>query len=84
MPYSPIQCHLYDYIEIACMRHYHLDVELKSGEHLIGYAQNTQVKNKEEFLVFLISGVIQLIRLDKIKRITALDSNAEFSSVIIN
>ncbi len=41
MPYEPIQCHLYDYIEIACMQAYELDVQLLSGEITRGIAKGT-------------------------------------------
>lgn len=86
--YSPIQCQLYDYIEIACMRHYRLDIELTSGETLSGKALTTRIKDKQEFIVISADSEKnheeQEIRLDLVKSITALDDNAEFKTVVIN
>lgn len=86
--YSPIQCQFYDYIEIACMRHYRLDIELTSGETLSGKALTTRIKDKQEFIVISADSEKnheeQEIRLDLVKSITALDNNAEFKTVVIN
>lgn len=84
MHYKPIQCHLYDYIEVACLRHYKLDVKLLTGEVLKGLAQTIHIINKEEYLEVNVDGVHQNLRLDKIKSITALDDNAEFKTIEIH
>ena len=81
MAYKPIQCGNYDYIEIACMRHYTLAIELLDGEKLVGEAQTTLIKDKQEFLI--IAGD-QAIRLDKIKAITAVNESAEFGRIEIS
>ena len=48
--YSPIDCEDYDYLEIACMDRY--DVELSSkGEIVRGVALNLEVVKGEEFLI---------------------------------
>ena len=84
--YSPIQCQLYDYFEIACMGHYRLDVMLLSGEIVKGKAITTLIKDKQEFLCIELveNSKEHEIRLDLIKSITALDKNAEFETVTIN
>lgn len=83
--YSPIQCQIYDYIEIACMRHYNLDIELKSGEIITGKAITTKVKNKQEFIVIeTTKDQEKQIRLDLVNSIQPLDDNAEFRSVSIS
>ena len=88
--YTPIQCQLYDYIEIACMRHYRLDIELISGEIITGKALTTRIKHKQEFIVVDVdmdtegNDKEQEIRLDLVKSICALDENAEFGTVTIN
>jgi len=85
MPYKPIQCSRYDYIEIACMRSYTLNIELLSGETISSViARDTQVINKEEFLIVDINGSQQEIRLDKIKTLSVKNKNAEFTTVTIN
>ena len=88
--YSPIQCQLYDYIEIACMRHYRLDIKLTRGETITGKAVTTRIKDKQEFIVITVEDdseenrTEQEIRLDLVKSITALNENAEFTTVVIN
>ena len=85
--YSPIQCEIYDYIEIACMRHYHLIIELSSGDSITGKAITTKVKDKKEFiLIETDSGSDKTIeiRLDLVKSIQPLDKNAEFGRLLMS
>lgn len=49
--YQPIACQRYDYIEIACMHHYQLTVELLDGTVIQGQAIDTKIENKQEFLL---------------------------------
>ena len=95
MPYTPIKCYLYDYIEIACLRHYTLSIKLLDGSEIRGRADTTKIENKQEFLLVNVKVVADQnqkeekkeeipIRLDKIKSITALDKNAEFNTIEIN
>lgn len=98
MSYTPIQCQLYDYIEIACLRHYKLLIKLLDGSELQGRAETTKIENKQEFMIISVEANQDQeesntkdnrkgntsIRLDKIKSITALDQNAEFKTVEIN
>jgi len=84
MTYSPIRCDLYDYIEIACMRKYSLEVLLKTNVKIQGIAKNTRVKDKEEFIILEKDQLAFEIRLDKIKEITVLNENSEFQTVTIN
>jgi len=90
MAYTPIQCQLYDYIEIACLRHYKLSIKLLDGGEILGRAETTKIEDKQEFLLVSVDVETNLnqeelqIRLDKIKSITALDKNAEFKTVEIN
>ena len=83
--YSPIQCQLYDYIEIACMRHYQLDIELTSRETITGKAITTKIKDRQEFIVIETeNNKKQEIRLDLVKSIKPQDENAEFGRVAIS
>ncbi len=84
MPYTPIQCSHYDYIEIACMHHYPLNIKLVSGEVIPNArAETTRIKNHAEFLVVTLDGNEQEIRLDKIDTLSILDKNAEFRTAKI-
>ena len=88
MPYKPIRCERYDYIEIVCIRHYRLDIKLVSGEVISDVIANTtHIQNREEFLVVITNQDAdkheQKIRLDKIETMTVLNQNAEFKTVSI-
>ena len=58
--YTPIQCQIYDYIEIACMHHYQLDIELNIGEVVRGKAKTTQIINKQEFIVISLKSELDV------------------------
>lgn len=50
--YHPIDCDLHDYLEIACMYHYCLRIELTDGTYLDAKALTTcTTADKEEFLL---------------------------------
>jgi Rho-binding antiterminator len=80
--YQPLNCDLHDYLEIACMYHYRLNIEINDGEGFVATALTTRTtSSKEEFLV-LQNGDHQFeIRLDKLRAITPLDSNASFGCI---
>ncbi|WP_419710987.1 Rho-binding antiterminator [Pseudomonas sp. NFX224] len=80
--YQPMNCDLYDYLEVACMRGYRLDVELKDGTRLEAKALDTRTSSeKEEFLRLETANGQQEIRLDQLLAITPLDANAQFARV---
>ncbi|MBJ9514975.1 Rho-binding antiterminator [Citrobacter portucalensis] len=80
--YHPIDCDLHDYLEIACMYHYWLRIELTDGACFDAKALTTcTTVEKEEFLVVEQSENQQKIRLDCLSAITALTPGATFSTV---
>lgn len=81
--YQPMNCDLYDYLEIACLRGYRLDIELKDGARLEARALDTRTSaEKEEFLRVETANGQQEIRLDQLQAVTPLDANAEFGRVV--
>jgi Rho-binding antiterminator len=83
--YQPMNCDLYDYLEIACMRGYQLDIELKDGARLLAKALTTRTSSdKEEFLCLETADGEQEIRLDQLLAITPLDANAQFGRVMFS
>ncbi|WP_212624820.1 Rho-binding antiterminator [Pseudomonas sp. PP3] len=81
--YQPMNCDLYDYLEIACLRGYRLDIELKDGARLEARALDTRTSaEKEEFLILETADGKQEIRLDQLLAVTPLDANAEFGRVV--
>lgn len=82
--YQPLNCDLHDYLEIACLRGYQLDIELIDGQQLMARAVTTRTSSdKEEFLVIEQQGAQQEIRLDQLLAITPQETNAEFGRVVL-
>jgi Rho-binding antiterminator len=80
--YRPMNCDQHDFLEIACMHGYQLDIELKDGARLAARALNTRTSSdKEEFLIVEAAGGQQEIRLDQLLAITPQDANAQFGRV---
>jgi Rho-binding antiterminator len=78
--YQPLNCDLYDYLEIACMHGYRLKVELVDGHSFEGKPLTTRTApSKEEFLQF--ADGIEDVRLDQLAAITPLDEGASFGRV---
>jgi Rho-binding antiterminator len=83
--YQPMSCDLYDYLEIACMHGYRLDIELKDGARLVARALTTRTSSeKEEFILLETEAGQQEIRLDQLLAITPLDANAQFGRVLFS
>lgn len=80
--YHPIDCELHDYLEIACLYHYWLRIELTDGSCMNATALTTcTTRDKEEFLVVEYNGNPLKIRLDRLSAIAALTAGATFSVV---
>ena len=83
--YQPLACDLYDYLEIACMHRYQLDIELVDGSHLQGQALSTETTaSKEEFLLLRTTAGEQRLRMDRLRAITPLDAGASFGRVLLS
>lgn len=82
--YKPLHCDLHDYLEIACLCGYTLDIELTDGQRLTARAITTRTAStREEFLeVETTDGRLE-IRLDQLLAITPLDNNARFGRVVL-
>ncbi|WP_161866343.1 Rho-binding antiterminator [Pseudomonas yangonensis] len=83
--YQPLACDLYDYLEIACMHGYQLDVELVDGTRLLGQAMTTETAaSKEEFLLLRTTDGEQRLRMDRLLAITPQDPGASFGRVLLS
>lgn len=82
---KPIPCELFDYIEIACMFGYKVELTLHSGERYCGVAITTHInQDKQEFLVLqLDSTPPQNIEIEtsNLSEMTVLTENARFEQV---
>jgi len=82
--YQPLNCDLYDYLEIACLRGYRLEIELIDGGRLQAKALTTRTaSSKEEFFCVETDEGPQEIRMDRLLAITPLQGNAEFGRVVL-
>ncbi|MEH6353115.1 Rho-binding antiterminator [Pseudomonas sp. 3JA] len=82
--YQPLNCDLHDYLEIACLYGYTLDIELIDGQRLTARAITTRTAStREEFLDVETAEGRQEIRLDQLLAITPRDHNARFGRVVL-
>ena len=80
--YQPVSCSLYDHLEVACLQHYRLAIELRDGTCLEAEAITTATDTqKQEFLVVRNAQGLQKLRLDHLLAITPLTANARFGRV---
>jgi Rho-binding antiterminator len=80
--YRPLDCDLYDYLELACLHSYRLQIELVEGPSFVARALDTRTApSKEEFLLLQTEGGQQEVRLDQLRAITPLDPGARFGRV---
>ena len=77
-----IACELYDYVEIACMYRYPINLVLKSGERVQCVALDTARNDQgEECIKVDIDGTVSLVVLDDISVLEARIDNPHFKSV---
>jgi Rho-binding antiterminator len=82
--YKPLHCDLHDYLEIACLCGYTLDIELTDGQRLTARAITTRTSStREEFLEVETTDGRQEIRLDHLLAIAPLDKSARFGRVVL-
>ena len=83
--YQPLNCDVHDYLEIACMHGYRLQVELLDESSVVARALTTRTAaSKEEFLVLQSDADQFEVRLDHLLAITPLDSNASFGRIVLS
>ncbi len=80
--YQPIDCALYEYLEIACMQRYTLRIRATGGRILIGTASDTlTTAEKIEYLLLEVGGTTQHLRLDEIVQIEPLSPGSRFGVI---
>lgn len=82
--YQPIACAAYDYLEIACMHHEPVRIELHDGSQIEATASNVRVSEHVEYFDVLCAGQAQSIRLDMIAAISSLAQPPRFQTVQIS
>lgn len=77
--YTPIACGDYDFLEIACMDNYELEVVM-STDTVHGRAVTTENNASGEYLVVALEdGQQQSLRADSIQKIIVKTKNARFA-----
>lgn len=80
--YQPLNCDLHDYLEIACMHRYGLQIEMIDGQGFAARALTTRTApSKEEFFVLQNDNGQFEVRLDQMLAITPLDPKASFGRI---
>lgn len=78
-----INCGDYDYIEIACMHGYDVQLTFKDGKTLEGKALDTTYnQNKQECMTLLVSQEKQNVVLDDLLKMKVLTAKADFDLVV--
>jgi Rho-binding antiterminator len=82
MQNNRISCDLHDYVELACMHNYRVELVLKGGEVLEGKALDVITSpEKQEFLVIDNGGQKQQVELSQLHKMITLTPNASFKEV---
>ena len=80
--YVPIACGDYDYLEIACMDRYEIDLEM-AVESTRGIAKRLETRSGEEHLwIERRDGSEEAIRVDRIKRMIVITRPARFTEYL--
>jgi Rho-binding antiterminator len=78
---TPISCHIHDYIEIACLYSFEIQITLDNGEIIQGQAMTTLTSGKREYLVLKTQHSPQRVELGHIKAMQALTANTHFERI---
>ena len=77
-----ISCGDYDYIEIACMYRYTVELTLTSGNVIEGVAMDTaRNDNRNECVILDVDSSKVLVELNEVKSLKVLTNNAQFTEV---
>ena len=77
-----LSCELHDYIEIACLYHFEVKLELRNNENIQGIAETTGTSvDKREWIVLKIDDLNQKLDLTDIASMQAITANQHFDKV---
>ncbi len=78
--YQPINCDDYDNLELACQRHWVLNLTLRNGDTVTGAARDMISRKHVEYLVIDDAGTSHELRLDHI----ASFAHPELGTVVVS
>ncbi|MFC3032599.1 Rho-binding antiterminator [Pseudoalteromonas fenneropenaei] len=77
-----LSCSQHDFLEVACLYHYELKVELLDGKVEIGVAQDLLYREKQHCLVLQQVDTLNYVDIASISKLSALTQNPYFDTVI--
>ncbi|MCY7296442.1 Rho-binding antiterminator [Alteromonas sp. a30] len=77
-----LSCHLYDYLEIACMFHYQVEATLNTQQVISGEAIDIKtLANRQEILCLNTHNGVEQIPVNQLILLRVLTPNARFQKV---
>jgi Rho-binding antiterminator len=77
-----IDCHIHDYIEIACLYGFQVNLELVDQTSIQGRAKTTETSvDKHEWLILEIGDQSEKVELSTIKSMQAITPNPHFDKI---
>ena len=77
-----LKCDLHDYLEIACMYQYRVEILLDTGVCLEGTPKTTRSEQGREFLIFQLADNTECkIETNTLKTMSVLTNGAKFSTI---
>ena len=79
--YQPVDCGLYDYLEVACMRGYEISLALRNGKTDRGVAITVGARREGEFLTLAADQNKKEYRLDELSSLRVLSYPRSFEEI---
>ena len=79
--YQPVDCGLYDYLEVACMHGYEVLLALRNGEMDQGVAITVGARREGEFLTLATDKNKKEYRLDELSSLRVLSYPRSFDEI---
>ena len=77
-----LSCEHHDYIEIACLYHFEVEIVLHNKDSIQGFAETTETSpDKREWLVIRTDNLNQKINLNDITAMRAITLNSHFDKI---
>ena len=79
--YQPVDCGLYDYLEVACMHGYEISLALRNGKTDRGVAITVGARREGEFLTLATDQTKKEYRLDELRSLRVLSYPRSFDEI---
>jgi len=79
--YHPVDCGLYDHLEVACMHGYEVMLTLRSGKTDQGIAVTVEARGGGEFLTLEVNQNKREYRLDELRSLRVVSSPRTFDEI---